>query len=313
MRYFLAVIDHGSINAAASAVGVAPPTISQALRGLERDLRTPLFHRIGRGMVPTSAGYALVAPARRILRDVTHAGGSVPDDQGNLRGHLEIRSHPAVSVGVLPRLVAEFRGRHPLVTLSIGNLGDEEPVAALLQNAVCELVLTHFPFDRGRDDDAPELEMLELGSQEYWVAYPADAEAPPDDPMSWDQLDTEMVVVPHGGAHSGRILRMMPERQRTRPAAVTLQNREARLAFGVAGVGATWIEQSLAPIARARGLQVRALDPALPAPYGLVYEAAGRSAAADAFLELARCYVDGGDADPSASATARNATAAGES
>ncbi|WP_155892983.1 helix-turn-helix domain-containing protein, partial [Intrasporangium chromatireducens] len=70
MRYFLTVVDHGSVNATANALGVAQPTISQALRSLERELRTRLFHLIGRGTVPRRPPRrrAVCAPSWRLNR-----------------------------------------------------------------------------------------------------------------------------------------------------------------------------------------------------------------------------------------------------
>ncbi|MDX8030566.1 LysR family transcriptional regulator [Lentzea sp. BCCO 10_0856] len=43
LRYFLAVVDHGSVNKAAAALHVAQPSLSQAIRALERDLGLDLL------------------------------------------------------------------------------------------------------------------------------------------------------------------------------------------------------------------------------------------------------------------------------
>ncbi len=289
VRYFLAVIDYGSLKAAADAVGVTQATISQALRSLERELRTPLFRRVGRGMARTSAGHALVGPARKLLRDMATAGGAIPDAEGQLRGRVDIRSHPAVSVGALPLIVTAFRQRHPRVAITIGSVLDDEPVGPLLHDGICEIVVTHLPLDRswGTGRRGADLEVLELGTQEYWIAYPPDVPVPPQDPMSWEQVDTPLVVVPQGGTHAMEIFRMLPEVQQARPAAVILDNREARLAFALAGVGATLIERAMAPNASAHGAQVRALTPVLTAPYGLVFDRETLSTAATAFIEVA--------------------------
>ncbi|RVU28059.1 LysR family transcriptional regulator [Streptomyces antnestii] len=99
LRYFLAVVDRGSIKAAAASAGVTEPSVSQGIRALEHELRTLLFRRIGRGMVPTSAGHALVGPARRLLRDIASAGGSVTDTDSRLRGQLTIQGRPRFSLG----------------------------------------------------------------------------------------------------------------------------------------------------------------------------------------------------------------------
>ncbi|MEX0428418.1 LysR family transcriptional regulator [Nocardioides sp. DS6] len=322
VRYFLAVIDHGSINSAANAVGVAQPTISQAMRSLERELKTPLFHRIGRGMVPTSAGHALVGPARTILRDIATAAGSVPDAEGHLRGRVDIRAHPAVSTGMLPRAVAEFHRRHPKVRVTIGTMYDESRVASLLRNAVCEIVVIHLPLDDDPDDTAePGLETLELGTQVYRVALPPDEDSPTEGTLRWDELDSPMVVVPQGTSHASRIFRAMSPRQQARPPAVVLQNREARLAFALAGVGPTWIEQSMTQVALERGGRVRTMEPPLPAPYGMVFEPDRLSPAAAAFVEVCRELVgqssagagSGAGGGPSGQSAATNASPAGES
>jgi DNA-binding transcriptional LysR family regulator len=315
VRYFLAVVDRESVNAAASALGVAKPTISQAIRSLERDLGTPLFHRIGRGMVPTSAGYALVGSARRILRGIAAAEGAVRDREGQLRGRLDIYAIPAVSIGRLPRLISEYHRRHPKVPISIGKPADEAAVAPLLRNGQCEIVVTHLPIHDTRDrhqGDQP-LDIIELGSQEYWIAYPPDSEIPDHNPLGWDELpDIPLVIVPPGTAHAGEIGEMMAAAGRLKPPAAVLWNRESRLAFALAGVGATFIERSFAGAASALGAQVRACTPPLSRPYGLVFDSDGLSPAAAAFVELARAQAEAsGWASESARST--NARAAGES
>lgn len=69
MEYFLAVVDHCGMSRAAAALRVAQPSLSQAVRKLEKDLGTGLFHRVGRGLVLSPAGEALIGPALMILRE----------------------------------------------------------------------------------------------------------------------------------------------------------------------------------------------------------------------------------------------------
>jgi DNA-binding transcriptional LysR family regulator len=77
LEYFLAIVDHGGFNRAASALYVSQPSLSQAVRTLERDLGTDLFHRIGRRAVLTEAGKALIDPAREAVRSLRTARSSV--------------------------------------------------------------------------------------------------------------------------------------------------------------------------------------------------------------------------------------------
>jgi DNA-binding transcriptional LysR family regulator len=50
LRYFLAIVDDGSVTAAAERLHVAQPSLSQALRAFEAELGAELFHRVGRGL-----------------------------------------------------------------------------------------------------------------------------------------------------------------------------------------------------------------------------------------------------------------------
>lgn len=288
IRYFIAVVDHGSINAAADAIEVTQPTISQALRSLERELKTALFYRIGRGMVPTSAGHALIGPARTILRDMATAGSSVPDAEGNLHGRVDVRAHPAVITGMLPRVIAEFHRRHPQVRVTVATMYDEGSVPALLRDAVCELLVVHLPLIAGVEgsDRSQGLTILELGTQVYDIALPPDGK-PRIGVTRWADLDEEMVVVPQGTLHAQRLYDAMTPRQQGRRPAVVITSREARLAFCLAGVGATWIERSARERALQHGARVHAMDPEIPAPYGLIYQDETLSPAARAFVDVA--------------------------
>src|SRR5437868_11228786 len=53
MRYFVAIIDHGSLTRAAEVVCVAQPALSQQLGALEAEFGVPLVHRGAKGVRPT--------------------------------------------------------------------------------------------------------------------------------------------------------------------------------------------------------------------------------------------------------------------
>ena len=312
VRYFLAVVDHGSINGAASSLGVAQPTISQALRLLERELKTPLFHRVGRGMVPTSAGHALVSPGRTLLRDLGVAAGAVPDADGLLRGHLDIRAFPAANSVALAHLIRMFNAVQPRVSLHLGVMWEEARTTSLLRSAVCEIVVTHLPYPESHDaDEGGGFDTLTLGRQEYVLAFPPGFDVPDHDPIAWEEIDFPIVAAPPGGRHADEIYAHYTAAQQARRPAVVVQNREARLAFALGGVSPTWIERSMTETATSRGGQVRSVAPALRTPYGLVFDGAGLSPAAAAFVAMARDYADAAQDDDAATWT--NASAAGDS
>ncbi|MEV0702922.1 LysR family transcriptional regulator [Saccharopolyspora sp. NPDC050389] len=282
VEYFLAVVDHKGINAAASALQLAQPTVSQAIRGLERELGVDLFHRIGRGMVLTSAGQAFVGPARQILRDVVAAEATMVDAAGLPRGRLDIHVAAPLAVHPVAQLVGRFRKRYPNVSLRLADLRDEEGVVALIREGHCEIVFTNLPVH------SSDLQVEELGEHEYWLVFPPGTAVPERDPLPLTELpDLPLVIVPKSTGRTAIEKALSAARKRTRPSAI-VQHRESMLPFVLAGVGGTILARPLAEQAAARGALVRAIDPPISLPYGVLYDPAVLSPAGRALLRMAR-------------------------
>ena len=98
LTYFLAVVDHGGFTRAAEQLLIAQPSLSQTIKGLERELGVPLFHRIGRRVVLSEAGEELVGPARVVVRDLEAARSAVDDLRGVRSGRLDVVAMPSPGV-----------------------------------------------------------------------------------------------------------------------------------------------------------------------------------------------------------------------
>lgn len=283
VEYFLAVVDHSGINAAAGALSLAQPTISQAIRTLERELGVPLFHRVGRGMVLTSAGQAFLGPARRILRDVVSAEGALVDACGLPRGRLDIQVAPPVAVDPAAHLIGRFRQLYPNVSVRVGDFRDEDAGLSLVREGHCELLLAQLPVAHG------DLTVHELGRCEYWLVFPPGTELPPGGTMKLVELpDLPLIIVPKGASGRTHIERALSAAgKRTHPS-VIVQHREAMVPLVLDGVGATITVRAQAERAAARGAVIRAVDPPITLPHGVLYDPAQLSPAGQAFLELAR-------------------------
>jgi len=99
LRYLRAVVRAGGVTRAAEAEHVAQPSISKQIRVLESELGTPLFHRVGRGVLPTDAGLLLAECAERMLDDLAATTSAIAGLRAAklyegvvLRGNLE--DHP---------------------------------------------------------------------------------------------------------------------------------------------------------------------------------------------------------------------------
>ena len=119
VRCFCATLELGSFTAAAARLRVSQPAVAEQVRRLERLLGTPLFHRAGRGVLPTEAGRVFAEHATRSLRALEEAAGSV--------GELTALHTGTVTVGVfsgplawrLEELAAAFLREHPGLTVRL--------------------------------------------------------------------------------------------------------------------------------------------------------------------------------------------------
>ncbi|MGC0366045.1 DNA-binding transcriptional LysR family regulator [Rhodococcus sp. 27YEA15] len=280
MEYFLAVVENNGISGAAAALGVAQPTVSQALRGLERELGVRLFHRIGRGMVLSAAGRSLVGPSRQVLRDVAAAAEQLTASDGAVVGRLHIMAFPALTLGVVVDLIEEFCRRYPQARVSFSELEREDNVENLIRDGQCEFVIAHLPLAAGE-----EVEIVELGEQEYCLVYPAGTDLPPGPVHLSTMPDIPMIFVPRGAAMGDAIEDSIRKAGTRTETAVVTDQRESRLAMVVAGVGGSLVERS---VARAKSAEIveRSCEPRLVRKYGVAFDPATLSPVGRAFVDL---------------------------
>ncbi len=90
MRSFVAIVDHGSLTAAAAALDRSLPTMVRTLAALEEGLGTRLLRRTTRRMSLTAEGQGYVERCRRILGDIEEAEASVTRGQAEPRGRIRM-------------------------------------------------------------------------------------------------------------------------------------------------------------------------------------------------------------------------------
>jgi len=113
LRYFLAVADLGSFTRAAEKCLVAQPSLSQQIIKLERELRQPLFDRLGRTVRLTDAGNALYAEAVSILSAVDEIQQRVTATSDPEQGTINVGAIPTIAPYLLPPLLKAFSKRFP--------------------------------------------------------------------------------------------------------------------------------------------------------------------------------------------------------
>ena len=136
LRCFLAVAEHRHFTRAARELGLAQPSVSAQVRGLEADLGGELFHRMKGNVTLTAAGEALLPFARRILADVDAAASEVSDVSGLARGRIAIGATPSLAATLAPPVLARFHEAHPGISLAMREAGSGDLVAAVEEGSV---------------------------------------------------------------------------------------------------------------------------------------------------------------------------------
>lgn len=116
---FAAIVAHGSLRAAAAALGVKPPAISYRLNRLEAAVGTSLLLRTTRSLELTEAGRRLYQASDPALHDIRTAIRAARDASETPRGTLRLAlSHVAFRYALMNRLAA-FRALYPEIELDL--------------------------------------------------------------------------------------------------------------------------------------------------------------------------------------------------
>lgn len=120
IRHFLAVVRTGTLQAAASELGVDPSTVFRRLRALESYLGAQVFDRRRRGHYQlTQAGRNLVDHAAKIEDAMYNIEHSIRGKDSQLGGSIRIATAEDIAVVLLPPHLEAFEQRHPEISIEL--------------------------------------------------------------------------------------------------------------------------------------------------------------------------------------------------
>jgi LysR family transcriptional regulator, low CO2-responsive transcriptional regulator len=144
LKAFDAVARAGSFSRAAQMLGVTQPAVSLQVAALERAYRTDLIQRTGQGLSLTVDGAALFALTRQMFILEAEIEDFLESSETLQRGHLRFGADgPHLALD----LVAQYRKRHPRVTLELVLGNATQTWNALLQSVVDIAILANPPRD----------------------------------------------------------------------------------------------------------------------------------------------------------------------
>ena len=196
LRYFLEIVEQGSLTRAAESLHVAQPALSLHLKNMEEQLGTRLLTRSRSGVTPTEAGELLLRRARGILEDLARTEDDIRNLEADPSGVVRIGFPGTVSAMISLPLILAARERFPRITLNITEAMSGYVADWLSEGKVDLAVL----YSKSKD---PRIRSELLLEEELVVLWPRGSKRPQE--MDLAALKGVPMVLP-SGAHGLRVL-----------------------------------------------------------------------------------------------------------
>lgn len=142
LRYFIAVSEYGNISLASEYLNVSQPTLSSAIKELEREFGVTLFKRHHRGVALTEEGETLLKRGEELLIKAEETV-SIMHDLGKKRKGLKLGVPPMIASLILPKIFEGFFEKNPDIIPTIREGGGEELFSRLSEGSVDMIFLPH--------------------------------------------------------------------------------------------------------------------------------------------------------------------------
>ncbi|MEU6252145.1 LysR family transcriptional regulator [Streptomyces sp. NPDC047043] len=171
LRALHAVSVHGTVGAAAAALGYTPSAVSQQIAKLERETRTVLLERDGRGVRLTPEAHQLVDTAQELLAIVERAETELEERRGVPAGRLTIAAFASAARGLMPAVLADLAARHPALDARLSEIDPHLSVDLVAKGAL-DLAVVH-DWDIAPLPVPPGVEHAVIGDDRSTLLVPA--------------------------------------------------------------------------------------------------------------------------------------------
>nr|WP_288926020.1 LysR family transcriptional regulator [uncultured Maritimibacter sp.] len=203
LRAVSAVVRHGTASAAARALGVSQPAISQSLRDIAGYVAPTLFIRRKAGMEPTEAARAIAALWDRINAALNDIPALLADTGDSLLGRVSVGMLPFSGQSLVLEAFGEITQAHPRVQL-VAIPGGYDTLVEALRRGEIDLIIgvlrNPSPF--------PEMVEKHLYFEDYMMIARTDHAIHDHRPSMAELAKEQWIVAPHGTPIRGFFDRM---------------------------------------------------------------------------------------------------------
>lgn len=244
LEVFVAVAQRLSFSAAARALHLSQPAVSQHVVALERELGARLFERSTRRVRLTAAGTALLGRSSTLLREHAEARRAVAAAGERIAGDFAVAASLTVGAYILPPALARLATQNPDLHVRVTIENTEQVVSSLREGRA------DVGFVEG-DVAAPELVLHPLREDELVVIAPIGHRFADEDEIALDELRREPFVLREPGSGTRQVAESHLRSAGVDPArlqvVVELSGIDAIKAAVAAGLGVSIISRSALP------------------------------------------------------------------
>ncbi|ABS15931.1 MULTISPECIES: LysR family transcriptional regulator [Alphaproteobacteria] len=297
LRYFVAVVEHGSFRKAGAAVGRSQAAISRSIAKLEDEIGASLFHRHTWGVSQTYAGQRFLVHARRVIRTVGEGAREVASAGRSEKGRVRIGIYSSIASGFLAELLEVYGRRHSAVRIEVADGNPAEHVAAIRQLNLDVAFITG-------TRDWPDCERVLLWSERVFVVLPDHHALANREEVVWRDLADESFIVSEtapGQEIYDHLVRRLADLGRHPEIQVQYVGRDNLVPLVALGRGLTLVSEAIT-VAQFPGVVYRPILGEV-LPFSAVWSASNDNPAFRRFLSLAKAMA----VRPATSETGRSA------
>jgi len=189
LRYFVAIVEEGSLSRAAARLHVSQPPLSMQLKALESEIGATLLVRGNRGVTPTAAGLAFYEEVQSVLVRLEQARQRARQVHEGEFGVLAVGFVSIADYSILPPALKQFRARYPQVEVQLQELTTDAQIRELRAGRL-DLAIGLAPVDE------TDLEFVRLRREALVLAAPSGHAALAADAVDLRALARDSFIVP---------------------------------------------------------------------------------------------------------------------
>ncbi|SDJ14477.1 LysR family transcriptional regulator [Alteribacillus bidgolensis] len=216
LRIFMKVAEKMNITEASDELFISQPAVSKAVKNLEKSLNIKLFIRDKKnGLILTEVGKEILILTRK-MKFIENKIYQVANRENKLlSGKVKVGSFPAVSTNILPKTLALFRSKYPLVNIELVE-GTSNQIKEWVEDRTVDMGIVSSPFD------PYEFKIL---NKDYMVAIiPEDHELNQEKQIHLEKYQNEMIFCK--GGHEIAISKIFQKNNIEFKENLTVQNAE---------------------------------------------------------------------------------------